>query len=237
MTPLSKTWLTDDLIDFEYKKYLLLNYVQNVRGCYEQSKLYPALSDTIDHVRNLNTIRHNADSIRYEATKTLQGLDWKTLSVIYNTSDLDHDALEEVNRIIDFALPNFQLLLHDGKQLYDTIEKHLSISPVGILPIRTDEGYLFLNEEKQASLYVYQYSIRQLEDPEERTRILTMEYISDFSLSIRWTYESVKHDIIKTRKELPNPAVYAIHSDIAIPFEETFLPMAKRYFLNSRLKI
>jgi hypothetical protein len=232
MNPLSKTWLTDGLIDFEYKKYQLLAYAQNVKSCYDQSRLYPYLADTIEHMRNLNTIRHNADSIKHETDRTLKGLDWQGLSLAYEHAPLSNDAMEEVNRIIDFALPTFQLLLYDGKALYDSIEKHLSLSPVGIMPLRTEEGYLFLNGDKKPTLLVYQYSIRKLEDPYEKTRILALEYISDFSLSIRWNYESVKQEIIRTHQALPNPAVYAIRSDIEIPFEETFLPMAKRYFLQ-----
>ena len=53
MKKLEKDWLTSGLIDFEYKKYILLAYLQEVKGNFDSNKLYPHLSDLIFHYQNL----------------------------------------------------------------------------------------------------------------------------------------------------------------------------------------
>ena len=39
---------------------------------------------------------------------------------------------------------------------------------------------------------------------------------------------NIKAQLIKNRSDLPNPAVYAVETDLSIPMEETLLPIAKR---------
>ena len=39
---LNSTWLTDGLIDLEYKKYVLLAYLKNARDSFDRVELYPS---------------------------------------------------------------------------------------------------------------------------------------------------------------------------------------------------
>ena len=65
MEQLKVDWLTDGLIDFEYKKYVLLAYLKNVRANFDDKKLYPFMSDMVFHYQNLMTIKSNK-SLLYE---------------------------------------------------------------------------------------------------------------------------------------------------------------------------
>jgi hypothetical protein len=42
----------------------------------------------------------------------------------------------------------------------------------------------------------------------------------------------IKVDLIKQNKNLPSPATYAVESEVSFPFEETFLPVAKRVLVK-----
>ena len=53
MKHLSPNWITEGWIDFEYKKYLLLDYLQDVNRQFDRKKLYPTLSEIISHFQNL----------------------------------------------------------------------------------------------------------------------------------------------------------------------------------------
>jgi len=57
MAELKQDWLTDGPIDFEYKKYLLLAYMQHVGQEFDARKLYPKFSELVEHYRNLETLR------------------------------------------------------------------------------------------------------------------------------------------------------------------------------------
>jgi len=39
---------------------------------------------------------------------------------------------------------------------------------------------------------------------------------------------SIKLDIIREHPDLPNPATFEFHTDLAFPFIETILPISKR---------
>lgn len=230
---LSHTWLTDHLIDFEYKKYVVLDYVHKVGRYYQQSQLYPYFSENITHFKNLKSLKEKASSIEQEGGKNMTGFDWATMKIQYEkASSFQDDTLSEINKIIDFALPNFQTLILNGKNVYDFVEEQLSLSPVGIIPLRISEGYLLLDEEPEKDVFVYRYEISEIEHPEEKSKMLSMQSIGHYTLSVKWNYENIKHDVIRKQKDLPNPAVYAIHCKTPVPFEETFLPIAKRYFLK-----
>ena len=45
MSSLSTNWITEKHIDFEYKKYVLLGYLQHVNESFTENKLYPSLSE------------------------------------------------------------------------------------------------------------------------------------------------------------------------------------------------
>jgi hypothetical protein len=42
------------------------------------------------------------------------------------------------------------------------------------------------------------------------------------------SYENIKAELIRSRKDFPNPAVYSIETDLSFPIDETLLPIAKR---------
>lgn len=54
------------------------------------------------------------------------------------------------------------------------------------------------------------------------------EFVSRYERSLVSTCEWIKIDLIRNRKELPNPAAYAIETELNFPLEETLLPVAKR---------
>ena len=47
MRNLEKDWLTAGLVDFEYKKYVLLAYLQSVKTNFKEQKLYLDLVDLL----------------------------------------------------------------------------------------------------------------------------------------------------------------------------------------------
>ena len=71
MEKLSKDWLTQGLIDFEYKKYVLLAYLQTVKKSFGKVELYPFLADLVFHYRNLVAVKENKALIRESFPKEL----------------------------------------------------------------------------------------------------------------------------------------------------------------------
>jgi len=54
------------------------------------------------------------------------------------------------------------------------------------------------------------------------------EYINSWKRSFSNTYEQIKSELLSLNPDLPNPAVYAIETQLKFPLDETLLPVAKR---------
>lgn len=225
---LSKNWLTEKHIDFEYKKYVLLAYLKEVHEHFGLNQLYPSLAEIIEHYKNLSAIRENHQNLLSSIPQRISSIDMEKMMITY-TKMLEDDALmAEIESIIDFSIPKFEYYLREGKKIYDFIEEHLHIHSVGLVPLYPDDGYMFLRGGESADTRVYRYHLTIYEQPNEKYRAIHTEYVKSYSRGFSNTYESIKTDLIREDHRLPNPATYAVETEMSIPMEETFLPIATR---------
>ena len=90
----------------------------------------------------------------------------------------------------------------------------------------------FLKMQSDSETKVYEYQVSIFENPEERFRGIHIHYMKSYEKSLLNTFESIKSDMIRYNSKLPNPATYVIEALLDIPFEETFLPVAKRVLVK-----
>jgi hypothetical protein len=159
MEQLKVDWLTDGLIDFEYKKYVLLAYLKNVKSNFEDRKLYPFMSDMIFHYQNLMTLKSNKSLIYENFPKSISKADFSKLELTYRKLIEDDDLMLEIESIVEFAMPKFKNALETGKEIYEFVESNLEFVPVGLTPIYTNEGYLFLQQDVSCDVNIYQYQL------------------------------------------------------------------------------
>jgi len=229
MKNLGINWITEYTTDFEYKKYLLLAYLNSVEQEYKQSKLFPSFSDILFHYRNLVSLKEKQDFFKDHLPQKLSGINFEKLQLIYENLKESDSSLVEVEQLIDFSIPKFQFYLEQGKTIFDLVEHDLSINPVGVISIDTTIGYLIFDIAKEKK--VYEYSISLIEDPNENYRLMKTQFIKSYYNKITDTYYSIKNELLKTKNSIANPGVYSIESKFSYPFEETILPITKRIFL------
>jgi hypothetical protein len=232
MEKLSKDWLTQGLIDFEYKKYLLMGYLQTVQKSFDRTELYPFMSDLVFHYRNLVSIKENKSLIRESFPKEISIEDFKRLEVSYRKLIDDDAIMSELESIIEFALPQLSDSLKDGSVIYDYVESQCEISPIGVTPLYAKEGYLFVSQPPEKETILYRYQISIFGDSQEQLRSLNTQYIDTIEKNNANTYEQLKLSLIRRFKDLPNPATYLILSKMKFPFTETLMPVAKRLFVK-----
>ena len=228
MKVLSETWFADGYIDFELKKYTLLAYLQEVSKYFNQTKLYPQLSDLIFHYNNLVAFRENKKFLQEHFPKRLTGIQMEKLQLLYQQIVEDDDMMKELESIIHYAAAEMKSAIANGAALYEFIEEKLTIFPIGIIPLEINEGYFFLNEGSARSTRVYQYRLSIFEKHDEKYRSIRTEFIADWERNMVNTYENIKSELIRGKKDMPNPAVYSIETNLTCPVEETLLPIAKR---------
>lgn len=228
MKQLSETWFAEGYIDFELKKYTLLAYLQEINGCFNESRLYPQLSDLIFHYNNLVAFRENKKYLQEHFPKRLSGLQIEQLQVLYEQMIEDNDMMQELEAIIHYSAGEMKTTISNGAEIYEFVEGQLSISPVGLVPLDVHEGYFFLSAGNTRATRVYQYRLSIFEKHDERFRSIKTSYVDQLQRSLFNTYENIKYSLIRLRNALPNPAVYSIETTLTFPVEETLLPVAKR---------
>jgi hypothetical protein len=228
MKTLSETWFADGYIDFELKKYTLLAYLQEVNKCFDANKLYPQLADVIFHYNNLVAFRENKKYLQEQFPKKLTGIQLEKLQLLYEQIIEDDEMMQELEDIIGYSATKMQKAISNGTEIYEFVENKLTIFPVGLIPLDIREGYFFLSEGRHRSTRVYQYRLSIFEKHDEKYRAIKTEFVHQWERNIVNTYENIKAELLRNKKDLPNPAVYSIETELAFPVDETLLPVAKR---------
>jgi hypothetical protein len=232
MERLSQDWLTQGLIDFEYKKYILLAYLNHVKTSFDRVELYPHMADLVFHYRNLVSIKENKTLIRESFPKELSLEDFKKLELSYHKLIHDDDVMNELESILEFAIPQVKESLQEGSMIFEYVESNCEISPIGVTPLYANEGYLVVAQPPQSEAQVYRYQVSIFEDAHEQFRNLNTQLVDTVLKSNFITYESIKLDLIRRFKDLPNPATYLFTSKVKFPFTATLMPVAKRLFIK-----
>lgn len=227
MKKLTDTWFIEGYIDFELKKYTLLAYLQEINAYFHENKLYPQLGDVIFHYNNLVAFRENKKYLQEQFPKRLTGIQIEKLQLVYEQIIKDDELMQELEDIINYSTGKIKRAINNGTEIYELVEDKLVIAPVGLVSLHTDEGYFFLSDGAFRSIRVYEYRLSIFEK-NDTYRAIRTSYIDEWERNIVNTYESIKAALIRRKKELPNPAVYSIETELAFPVDETLLPIAKR---------
>ncbi|WP_295799794.1 hypothetical protein [Mucilaginibacter sp.] len=228
MKSLGINWFIEGSIDFEYKKYILLDYLQEINRYFDKSKLYPNLTDLIFHYNNLLYFKKNKSMLQQAFPQRLTQADIAAVKLTYQKIVDDDSSMREIEQIIAYALQKMDPAIQTGKEIYDFVESQLNIDPVGIVPLQPFNGYFSLRNGRQRTNFIYEYNITIFENKDDKYRGININFIDTYEESILNTPEALKLNLIRRNQYMPNPAVYYVQSDITFPLEQTLLPVAKR---------
>lgn len=228
MEKLHDNWLTNGILDQEYKEYLFLAWLQKAKREFTDARLYPALSRLIEEHRRLDALRKRTEDFSLRVRGYLEGIDLKKMRLVYNDLEEHPELNDYLNSLIEFALPKLEAMMHEGKSLYELVNEHLELTPVGLMPIYRKEGYLFLYDEPRKDIYLFRYVLSLLELADEHFHSLQTELIDKRRKGFGQSFEQLKIELIKRFSDLPNPATYLVRSNLVFPLQETLLPIARR---------
>jgi hypothetical protein len=232
MDGLKENWLTEGLIDFEFKKYQLLAYLQKVKSSFGRVELYPFLSDFVFHYRNLRSISENKGLIRDSFPKEISLESLKNLEISYKKIVADDAVMQEIEDIIWFALPKVKDSLDEGSFIYEYVESQCEIAPVGLASLYSKEGYMFISQPPLKETEVYRYQITIFHQSNETMRGIHTQYMHTEERTFSNSFEQIKLKLIKQFTDLPNPSTYLITSKLKFPFNQTLMPVAKRLLVK-----
>lgn len=232
MDNLKDNWLTDGLIDFEYKKYVLLAYLKRVKESFGRVELYPHLSDLVFHYRNLVALRDNKALIFESFPKELSIENLRMLELNYKKMIEDDAVMLEIESILEFAVPQLKDSMKEGSTIYEFVESKCELSPVGVVPLYAHEGYMFITQPPENETNVYRYQVTVYQNSVEQMRGLQTQLVYTTQYNFTNTYEQMKLTLIRQYSDLPNPAAFLVLSKMKFPYLQTLVPVAKRLLVK-----
>ncbi|MBE9464897.1 hypothetical protein ACFP1I_17245 [Dyadobacter subterraneus] len=230
MTKLNNDWLTEGIFDFEYKKYVLMAYLQHIDGEFNSNRLYPYLQELKLHLDSCQNLQANKNAIQGSFPKKLKGMDLSAAKLVYEDTLHDDAYLSQLNYILDFAIPRFSKSVEEGSEKFSEVGENIKISPVGIVPLRVEEGYLFFLNNYERMITIFRYELALYNQMRERS--LKTVFVDSVRISIGTTLEQIKIDLTRRFQAWPNPATYMIQSKYDYPLKETLLPVVQRLMVK-----
>jgi hypothetical protein len=233
MKKLQPDWFTQNWIDAEYQKYVVLAYLQAVQQNFVEHKLWPDLPELRSHYDAGIRFSRGKGTLNAAFPKRISRVTGPPPRIEYKSEVTDPDFMTEMDAIMEFALPRFQAMLTEGQQRWADIAKSLTLAPVGLLPLRPEEGYLLIQATDQAETQVYYFCLTLYSDQEPGGRLVQLRFVEAIRKSFVNTVENIKLDLIRRHRHIPNPATFMLETECHYPVQETLLPIARHLLVQA----
>jgi hypothetical protein len=214
--------------DAEAAEYRVLAGLLEARRAFTRSRVYPHLAELITLRRTLAGLVDGADRVDAGAPNRVVGVDWEAGAVVHERQDVVGAPLA-----IDLArwtLPRLDLVIEEGRTLFEFVDAHAALASVGLLPAYQAEGFLLL-PETGGGWRALRYAVSSLAGDDGAYRALRTVPVP-VSLPMLAPPAAWKRALADACAELPAPATFLVETDVAFPLEETVLPVAKRKLLR-----
>jgi len=221
--------------DLEMNQYRILGGIREICSDFDKKKIYPTLATLIELKQSIDKIKDERNNLNENFPKQIKGFDIKAQKVIYESpGNINrNENIEEIFALIDWALPYINDAIDEGTVLFDFVDKNITLEQVGVLPIYKDEGYFMVTDNTAFELQIHRYECTLFSSGKENYRALKTKFVkSERQVRMVRSPESIKHELIKERKDLPNPATFLFDSDLDFPFTETIFPVVKRKLIS-----
>lgn len=211
---------------------MLLDYLQHAKAQIHRNRLYPVLGEMAARYAELVALQQGKADLTAHFPRQISGIDWQNRQFEYKTNAQLPDSLQDLERILEVGVELLGEGLEVGSKKYEGVARELEWLLVGVLPLRKEEGYLFLGTHSSWETLCYRYELSLFENNLTPYRSLKTRYIGTFRRSLVESWESLKAKIIRQFSDLPNPATFAAIFPQWLPVQPTLLPVAKREFVR-----
>jgi hypothetical protein len=229
MKPLNLELFTGAVDDVERTQYQILAGLQQAHSAFEEQRVYPHLGRLVKLHGALITVLKRTEDFRTPETGEIAGIDWDEKSITYEWPELEDTEMAIVEDLIRWALPEIRTTIEEGRSVYEHVEDNTELETVGIVPSYVQEGYLMVPERGEDRIHVLRYELSIIQEEGEKHRALRTVHCKTVSADGLDVHPSnIKLDLLKERRDLPNPATYFSNTDLNVPYKETLLPVVKR---------
>ncbi|MEM1096738.1 MAG: hypothetical protein AAGJ10_19240 [Bacteroidota bacterium] len=231
MTTLHHNLFLDAGSDLESAQYRILAGLKHVQRAFSETRLYPHLQQLIQVHRTVAAFHEKLRALRTALPKRVIGLDQEQQQLIYAQDTPGDAVLGPVEELIGWGLPQVQRWIAEGQAIFDFVEAHIDVEPVGIGPTEQAVGYLLARTDDADAWQVYRFELSRVARAGEHYRTMRTTRIPIDAHPLT-TPLAVKRTLIRQSPDLPTPATFTLHASVDVPYDETFWPIAKRKLLR-----
>ncbi|MCF8339779.1 MAG: hypothetical protein K9I82_02305 [Chitinophagaceae bacterium] len=226
MERLEPNWLFRTPMDFEYNKYVLLNYIKSSEVRLNNLNIYPDLQEVTISIINLATIIK--DNKILLINKILKNIDDEV-----NLSDFTFEPMPElsefekieVTKTIKFSYPKLLDLFNFAKSIWVFAFDNTNIIIKKNKNASLEKGYFYFFSKKERELYLFSFDFtknkKEYSNYTEFTEIFVGNIDSGISISIVL-------NLIKNNDGDSSSIIYEVKSNQDFPINETLIPIVKR---------
>ncbi|MDX1637481.1 MAG: hypothetical protein R3281_05905 [Balneolaceae bacterium] len=219
--------------DFEIRQYKVLAALKQISDDFKQNRIYPHLSRLIELRSTLADIKKRLEDLRNDFPKRIKNIDLVNKIIEHEVVFVDGSDLSKVEDLIEWALPHIEAKIEEGRAIYEYVDDEIKVEEVGILPSYIDEGYFFVPDNEESKLLLFQYEISIFRSADDQYRALKTGFLKALNQGqARLSPNSIKLELIREHKKLPNPATYSFQTDLDFPFKPTIFPVVKRKLMQ-----
>jgi hypothetical protein len=234
---LETDWMFQKPIDFEHKKYVLLDFLKKCDQNLNDLKIYPTFIELSLHLANTQTLI-KGNNIIYTDKKLdypddelmLMDLKYKTLP------NIDEESNEEINKIIKYSAPKFFDYFNLAKSIwtmgFDSVNVEIKKNRRNL---KTLKGFVFYKDNFSNLDHVWEFVLNK-----------TPNNQNDFKIYFHPIYSGVTNDLTSeqitsnyknlfsalSEKEIEKLPIIEVTTTQNLPFIETLVPIFKRKILS-----
>ncbi len=234
MEPVTFDLFVTGLRDPESTQYRLLAYLKRIREAFARNLIYPYLGDLVTLHNTLAGVSGKLEEVRSAIPGKLGGVDLKAHKLIYEKTDLGLEQLDDLEALIEWALPRIRTAIEEGRAIYEFVDENVHLEQVGIVPSYVEEGYLLVPDRSESQIHVVRYRMSIFSGADERFRALRTTHVTSIDAGAVFpSPAAIKQQLATEHSDLPNPSTYFLVTELDFPFRETVLPVAKRKLIHS----
>jgi len=227
---LDPEWIYKEPLDFEYKKYTLLAYLQKCDKNFDDLKIYPDFVELSLHLANLQSI--NKENTMLLTKKKFSAPDDEILfKELFPKKPpvLDEEQQEQVNKTIKYSGQIIYEAFSVEKSIWTIAQDAISVHVKRNKDRLEDgRGYVYFRRKEDDKLFVWEYEIKK-EEPEDYLNKTHLNLIYSANTDEK-TFSQILDDhstwnLTDFYREIP---IFEARTTQEFPYEETFIPMMKR---------
>ncbi len=219
--------------DWESNEYTILSRIKEWSSQLHRSKLFPALTDSIQLNMSLEEIlRDNIESkIWFDNQIRARRLNERI--TVYEKANQIGVQLDRLLEFVEWALKLNRSVLDEGKILKSFVEQNISIRKLSTNKNYLGKGYFALPDNKKELMNIYFYEVDWSWYNDEPASQLQTKLIRSIPLlMINGNIDELMTEFISYSQQLFEPMAFIFETDLDFPFRETMYPVAEEKLLE-----